>query len=1256
MPAVSGRAISSEELERNCSRRFDAKKFASLCNAIVWASAGRRCPTLPSFTERVNAKDGGIDAEWTIEYADNDGGAFSALLGPGWNVYQYKQRDIFARGRDQTLSHLKSGLAGAIRDLHENTGRRPQRYVIFTNIDLTHLTNGDKGLLKERILEGYDQPESVQVEVVGAAELSVFLNDFPHLRGAFFEHTLFCDWEQAWQQHLRLTRSSTAVDLIGREKILEELRADLDNPVIRAIVIAGPPGIGKTRLTLETARHRFIESVVALDPESMTVSDLLGLEAPEAETVVIVEDPDFQKAESFIDQALARSGLKLFITFPTSETAPIPSLRLDERVRVVTLGPLSNNQSETLLQAAGANLDFSLMSWIVAQADGNPYILLSAARLGPDLRHRATTFAEAIASAFESQVKRELGDLALEALRLLSLLTQVGVRGRVASEIRLVFDAFGNSNQVNTVLNLIPRLERTGIVRLRGSFVEVTPPLFANILALSALRGRYSELQALFATLNAPARLRLVGRLQNVRSEETSQFWDELFRSNGPFQNLASALGYVGLLQSVARAAPERTVQLIETGLRQLSIEERLDITNTLRRTLIYTLDELLFHRRTSAAALRSLALLAEAENETYGNNSTGVFCECFASLHPQFPLSLPERIAILQQLLAAESPVQRKLVGIKAIRVGIHSRQPVTLRSSRGPEPHDIPQAITWGEVWNYLDGLVALVMPLARSTEQQVSLAVQTGLPDILAAYTLNARAESGIACLREIIEWVLVEQVPIPISSLMEALQRVLESLTRRQGLTDPETATKLQTAIDQVQNLIARLYSGGYNVRLKHWVSRWSREGYQKDADEDGRFVYKGEKEIRTLAQEAVEHPEHLSADLIAWLCSSEAEKANRLAWWLGRLDIEQRWLPVIETLGAQPQGAHLCAAYYGGWYSIDASSAQQRFGGLADAGQISIEAILLIYPYLQGDSITVNRLINLISEGRANPVVAAQVIKFSHYTETLSAGDYLRLARVLAGENLENGGITIEFLTIWLERGHPLDEPLAEFAWQCLESLPPISANLHYECDQLAARLAQIDLNRGFTLLQRLLLQPYSLQSWKPVDIYEQKAFWNALRNIDKERALRAVFDIAISEEGDYAYWRNDLHGFVEQEQDSELLIHLAQENELYAEVIGAALTTSKPGFWQIALPLVAMFPSNVRLRANLAHGVEQMNEFVRGPWSEHLERCLQEVRRVTIEPTTPIVVLPWLSELEQSVLARIGPIHQMEVDEDIDWF
>src|SRR5712692_1945237 len=102
-----GQRITKREFEITTSY-WPPDEFASLCNAVVWACARRQGTVLPSFTERVYVKDKGIDAEYIR--LDTEVGSFSPFLGAGWNVLQYKQRDIQAQNRTKIVSDLKSEL------------------------------------------------------------------------------------------------------------------------------------------------------------------------------------------------------------------------------------------------------------------------------------------------------------------------------------------------------------------------------------------------------------------------------------------------------------------------------------------------------------------------------------------------------------------------------------------------------------------------------------------------------------------------------------------------------------------------------------------------------------------------------------------------------------------------------------------------------------------------------------------------------------------------------------------------------------------------------------------------------------------------------------------------------------------------------------------------------------------------------------------------------------------------------------------
>jgi hypothetical protein len=79
------------------------------------------------------------------------------------------------------------------------------------------------------------------------------LNEHPHLRSAFFGPALFQTWQMERDAHAAVHIHGTTVPFIGREQLRDEVRAAIDDPAVRVIILSGPPSIGKTCLALEAS-------------------------------------------------------------------------------------------------------------------------------------------------------------------------------------------------------------------------------------------------------------------------------------------------------------------------------------------------------------------------------------------------------------------------------------------------------------------------------------------------------------------------------------------------------------------------------------------------------------------------------------------------------------------------------------------------------------------------------------------------------------------------------------------------------------------------------------------------------------------------------------------------------------------------------------------------------------------------------------------------------------------------------------------
>jgi hypothetical protein len=879
MPLLVGQHISPEELERTTST-WPPERFAALCNTVIWAASGRAFQELPSFTTRVNVKDGGIDAEWTIEIPDDHGNTPTPILRPGWNVFQYKKRDVLADKRQPIITRLRSSLVGALKEIEENFGRKPERYVLFVNI---HLTPGETTSLKKSIQQNDGEDLATHIQVVGAAELAALLNDHPHLRAAFFTPLAFQTWQGAYDVHRNKKRFGSSVEIVGRESELDRLKTLVDSPLIRAIVLSGPHDMGKSRLALEATKHKPYDVAVAIDPRSTDLANYRDLCSNRSETICIVEDPELDTLQSLIGEALSVPGLKLLITYPTAAEAPDLSYGFDNRVESLQLFPWAMKAQGNFYTRRDRFSTTESRNGFSARPGGIPGILLAAASIASNLRQDHTAFGTAVGKEFERRIVQELGEAALRSAQLLAVLTHVGITGPHKAEIQTICKIFGDGLSFHEVLAQLPTLEKAGLARRAGYFAEIALPLLANYLIEQLLQGRRDEMFALFARLDEAGQIRFIKRLAQFKSPEAEPFWDELFASDGLLGTLQSILQRPHLLRLVAGTVPHRVLHVLESNLLTSTRETRLAIAGRSRRELMWALEQLLFRAKTSKGALRLIWLLAEAENESWANNATGVLEECFIPLHPQMPLPLDERAALIKERLLSRPESETKLIAIKAIEKGLRRRSSVHLRRSESFHPLDTRPDPTFSDnVESYLRTLAEILTSLA-SREDETSQTALRMLPNSIAELAYHGLTAESQKHFKLLTDWVLSERKGLNVSKLSGVMRRVrdfyAEQLAKRDFPDDrkPEY-TEFISALTQWQ---VSLDQGGFATRLKLWVGggryRLSSEWTQV------------EERLRKLAEETVQFSRTPDTDLTEWLTTSSVKETRSFFYALGQED-------------------------------------------------------------------------------------------------------------------------------------------------------------------------------------------------------------------------------------------------------------------------------------------------------------------------------------------------------------------------------
>lgn len=1237
MPSlVYGQPISAEEIERIVSREFSPEMFVRLCNSIAWASTGKECSSLPFFTERIYVPDGGRDAEWTVEIAPSKK-QVSAFLSSGWNVYQYKHRDVSARNRTEIVSKLKADLKGALKDVIDRHKRKLSRYVLFVNL---HLTLDEQNTLKANIQHNCGENESTTVEIVEAAFLASSLNNLPHLRSSFFSTSQFITWQQAWLEHENRKIYGANISLTGRDEKLNVLRTLIDNPEVRAVIISGAKDIGKTRLVLEATRHRAVETVVSVN-RSIEASDLRYLESSSSDVVILIEDPNPNKIKELINQILSLSSLKLIITVPISENSPTINFGLDERIETVQLSPLREEESRELLRTAEPELDHAVKSWIVKQAGGNPGILLLAAKQGTALRKGYGSFLDQIAKALEQEVQEQVGITALEVLKLLSLLEYVGIEGRAFVEVKTLCKWFRPNLQLNEVNGVIQNLIELGFLQSRGIYAEVTPPLFANHLSASMLKGRRSEFLALFADLNQEERSRLIRRLQGLNSEKIAWFWNEIFSPNGLLRDLPTAISNREILYLAACANPSRTIRLIEQ-IKTTNLEERKYLQYSERSTLIWALEELIFHEGTSLHALWCLGLIAEIEPTNANNNSaTGKFCQCFRPFHSQVPLPFQYRLDLLKQFsLSNQSTVELRLLAIQVIKTTLDRWGYHFLREVRGNKPSDSMPQMTWGDVWNYQENLLQLLIELAQSDQSQVAEAARQSLPQAIEEFSmLQFSPKITTSAFQKAIDWVINEQISLPVSKLADALNSVYSFYQEEKKKFGSDAEIEVEKLLESLNALRESLNKCEFAIRMKRWAGHCTSSHIEYELDEYGNHVYRDEQEAQILAQEVINNPSLLTKELLDWLCSAEAQEAHKFCFQLGRLDIDRRWITQIEQIGIRQDGIKIFSAYCGGLSQINRQFVSEYLDEVTKQGEVRAEAIVYATQKLGGDLQGVNCMVRLIRDERVDPKFVEYVLEWGRWLAPLNSDEYLCLLEAIAGPDLINAAAVVKSLWMWLHLEKTIEGRLADFAWHCLE----VSNGEHqdYHCfDQLALYLVRDDVGRGFELLEKLLLRQLTeYQCWNPISSNDQREFWHFLYSHDRKLSIEIPLKIAVEDSRQHSLISWHLQRIINQEENLDVLTEFAKSSETQAKVVCDILSSKSSAFWQIAFEIITQYSDSQDIKNALSYLVVEPNPM--RSRLEYLRNGLNVVEQALNEKHPSFPARLWLDELRLDLQIKI---------------
>lgn len=914
-----------------------------LIRDLLWAEARRiGLPvTRVHISTRTDVPDGGIDA--TIE--ENASLIQSDLIKIGHMGFQIKAGGTFQPWQASQIKRILFGEKNAPN--RENLGasvkfclEKNGTYVLVcTNIDPTP-PQREQAVSHIKTYLGQCGYKNAKVDMWAQSHLIGLLERFPSLslrvngRGGlrFQTHT---SW--SIQDDMRKSFKAGEEQLKFISAVQTELRRH-DRAV--HIRVWGEAGIGKTRLVLEATRGEDLKALVIYCDsatkfrDSDLMNEILRDDNQFAAILVVDEcDPD---SRSYIWNKLTNHGTRIKLISIHNELD-----RTTGDISYIDAPLLANEQIVQIIQEYGVPGE-QAQRW-PAYCGGSPrvaHVVGLNLKNNPDdlLRPPDTVnvwdrfIVGGDDPSSDGVRQRRL------VLRHLALFKRFGYGGRLAEEAKAIGRTAHEADpsitwarfqeivkelrsrkilQGETTLYITPKLLH---IKLWTEWWEVHGVAF-DIRRFSAglpesLLGWFHEM------FRYAAESQVAQRIVNELLDERG-----VFQTGGYLEDPRGARYFLGL----SEANPEAALRCVKNTIGTWSTE-RLSTFSIGRREVVWALERIAVWRELFPDAARLLLRLGEAENETWGNNASGVFAGLFSPGPGRVApteASPAERFPVLKEALESESKAQR-LLALRACDSALESQSFVRASGAEHQglrrEP-DLWKPQTWGDLFDAYRRVWGLLWERLDSLEQE----------EREKAIDILLRNAGGLARYGNLFDMVidtlsaLAEKPYADKKKIIEAVERILHY--RRKELSPDMRNRWLQ--------LRSRLVGRDFHSLMERYVGM---DLFEDRIDEEGELTDRVEAQVAKLAAQAVHNPELLEPEL-RWLVTDAAKNGFRFGYALGTKDEDFGRLPRL--LDAQRNAGSTGRAYFlGGYFRAIHERDLGRWEALLD--ELSLDDTLRIW--------------------------------------------------------------------------------------------------------------------------------------------------------------------------------------------------------------------------------------------------------------------------------------------------------------------
>lgn len=651
--------------------------------AILQAECGyaKISPAVLTISSRLTVPDGGIDAEVSVPLGlmvPTD-----SIFQAGITGFQIKSGTTF---KPWTASAIRGELLNSKGKLYpevERIIRSGGRYTLFcTGHDFTPEQRSKSQHQIATVLAetGFENHENL-IEVLGASQIAEFAERYPGTASLLAVDPIQEAWTlEEWQRDVHMANTFEASP--EQSQIIAQIRVGLQGKA-KHIRVLGEPGLGKTRIVLESVKHPDIAPYVLYIQHGLQFGQtrlfrqLLKSGRDKPLILIIDELPESELTDIWRHLKPRCGSLKIVsLDHGRDET-------YDEEIDRLTAPRLPDETIKTILASrVGESRD--LDRW-VSICEGSPRVAQAVAdnlHANPDdlLKPPSTVpiwsrFLHGYGNRDETSTRQI--DCVTQHLALFSRFGYEAPVGDEAKYIHALIQEMDPTIGWARFQEIVESLRARRV--LQGSRTLFFVPKALHIYLWKQFWERYGrgfDFTETFRKMPESLHAWFLNMFKFAGSAATEHIIDDILRPDGIFSEYAILTSEKGsrFLSTLAEANPAAVLRLLETTIGKWPDQELLDFEKN-RQNLVWGLEKIAVWPAFTVRAIQVLVRLAVNENSHSSNNSTGILIDLFR-IGPEEAAteSNPEaRLPAMLKLLRASGDAERRL-GLQAMGAALDS------------------------------------------------------------------------------------------------------------------------------------------------------------------------------------------------------------------------------------------------------------------------------------------------------------------------------------------------------------------------------------------------------------------------------------------------------------------------------------------------------------------------------------------------------------------------------------------------------